>query len=61
VDHKSVLPAFAAESDSKNVDRSIGFEGTPDPPSGYYCFYDGGRLVKSDSQRGASKKLRRMS
>ena len=26
------------------VEKMIGFQGTPDPASGYYCVYDGGKL-----------------
>jgi len=38
--------------DSNDVQRvgieKIGFEGTPDPNSGYYCVYDEGRLSNTD-------------
>lgn len=27
------------------LERQIGFEGRPDPASGYYCLYNDGRLV----------------
>jgi hypothetical protein len=30
---------------NKGLDRNIGFEGTPDPSTGFYCFYNEGRLV----------------
>lgn len=26
------------------LEKLIGFEGRPDPASGFYCVYDGGRL-----------------
>jgi hypothetical protein len=29
----------------KDFDKSIGYEGTPDPSTGYYCTYNEGRLV----------------
>ena len=28
----------------EGLEKLIGFEGRPDPASGYYCVYDGGRL-----------------
>ena len=31
--------------DAKGLDRRIGFEGRADPSTGYYCFYNEGRLV----------------
>ena len=35
----------------KGVEKKIGFEGSPDPNSGFYCHYSSGRLVdKSDHQ-----------
>lgn len=30
------------------IEKLIGFEGRPDPASGYYCVYDGGRLQKKE-------------
>lgn len=30
------------------LEKLIGFEGKPDPGSGYYCFYNEGRLVNSE-------------
>jgi hypothetical protein len=41
---KSALDGIEATS-NKGLDRSIGFEGTPDPSTGFYCFYNEGRLV----------------
>lgn len=26
------------------IEKMIGFEGTPDPATGFYCVYDGGQL-----------------
>lgn len=42
------------------IEKMIGFEGRPDPASGYYCMYNEGRLVNSESDFGdrPSKKLR---
>ena len=41
-----------------NIDKIIGFEGRPDPASGFYCVYNEGRLVQSDADlRPSSKKL----
>jgi hypothetical protein len=28
----------------EGIEKMIGFEGRPDPASGFYCVYDGGRL-----------------
>ena len=41
---KSIL-----ESDDnvvEGIEKLIGFEGRPDPASGYYCVYDGGVIRK---------------
>lgn len=38
---KSVLDGV----DAKGLERRVGFEGTADPSTGYYCFYNEGRLV----------------
>lgn len=32
------------------IEKLIGFEGRPDPASGYYCVYDGGRLQRDKVQ-----------
>jgi hypothetical protein len=34
----------------EGIEKLIGFEGRPDPASGYYCVYDGGRLQKDKFQ-----------
>jgi len=40
------------------VEKLIGFEGRPDPSSGFYCVYNEGRLVNDgDNSRPSSKKL----
>ena len=44
---KSILddPATAIPD---GIEKMIGFEGTPDPATGYYCIYDGGKLKLGD-------------
>lgn len=39
---KAVLDGISAGSEKR-----MGFEGTPDPATGYYCVYNEGRLVSS--------------
>jgi hypothetical protein len=34
-----------SSKETKDFDKSIGYEGTPDPSTGYYCSYNEGRLV----------------
>jgi hypothetical protein len=42
-----------------NLEKIIGFEGKPDPNSGYYCVYNEGRLVNdNEAARPTSKKLK---
>lgn len=36
------------EGDVAGIEKLIGFEGTPDPSTGYYCFYNEGRMVQGD-------------
>ena len=31
-------------NDTDGMEKEIGFEGTPDPATGFYCIYDGGKL-----------------
>lgn len=55
---KSVLDD---ESIPTGLEKMIGFEGRPDPASGYYCMYNGGKLVTDngdDPMQKSSKKLR---
>ena len=41
-----------------NIEKIIGFEGRPDPGSGYYCYYNEGRLVSGGSEvKAPSKRL----
>jgi hypothetical protein len=35
-----------AETEGVGLEKVIGFEGRPDPASGFYCVYDEGRLKK---------------
>ena len=37
---KSVLEGASLDG----IEKAIGFEGKPDPATGFYCIYDGGRL-----------------
>ena len=32
----------------EGIEKLIGFEGRPDPATGFYCVYDGGRLKLGD-------------
>ena len=32
----------------EGIDKMIGFEGKPDPATGFYCIYDGGKLKLGD-------------
>jgi hypothetical protein len=44
---KSVVESAQVSADFEKG-KVIGFEGRPDPASGYYCFYNGGRLVNGE-------------
>lgn len=57
VDDDSAVWSVADKSaldgvDPKGLDRRIGFEGTADPSTGYYCFYNEGRLVNGAATDG---------
>lgn len=41
---KSVLDEAA-----DGIEKEVGFEGRPDPASGFYCMYKGGRLVDTST------------
>ena len=43
----------------KGLEKLIGFEGRPDPATGFYCMYNEGKLVTSDEdmKNRSSKKL----
>jgi hypothetical protein len=47
---KSVLN----DMDIKSIDKRMGFEGKPDPKTGYYCFYNEGRLVNGEKDSSSS-------
>ena len=52
----SIVDKSVCDDAPKGVDKKIGFEGTPDPNSGFYCHYSGGRLVdKSDEAKQMAK------
>ena len=53
---KSVLDE---EDIPAGFEKMIGFEGRPDPASGYYCMYNEGRMVTGDDDpiQRSSKKL----
>jgi hypothetical protein len=52
VDNATDIPADVEKG------KAIGFEGLPDPSSGFYCCYSEGRLVNSASDmKAASRKL----
>lgn len=53
---KSVLDESDIPTD---LEKLIGFEGRPDPSSGFYCVYNEGRLVSDgEDARPSSKKLK---
>lgn len=42
-----------AQNAPSGIEKIIGFEGKPDPASGFYCHYEGGRLVDRYSGEGS--------
>jgi len=53
---KTVLEASKVP---KSVEKMVGFEGRPDPASGFYCFYNEGKLVnEANKMRPSSKKVK---
>jgi hypothetical protein len=51
VDSKAVLEDANIPD---GIEKLVGFEGQPDPATGFYCQYDGGRLAepgKSSAKR----------
>ncbi|KAL3795421.1 hypothetical protein ACHAW5_006995 [Stephanodiscus triporus] len=40
------------------IERRIGFEGIPDKATGYYCYYNGGRIVERGETGGEKTSLR---
>ena len=41
-----------------SIEKLIGFEGRPDPSTGFYCVYDNGRLQGEKSTINASMMIR---
>jgi hypothetical protein len=42
------------------LEKLIGFEGRPDPATGFYCMYNEGKLVNTDDEgkrKSSSRKL----
>jgi hypothetical protein len=70
VDPRSVLSGLQAAaaaattaedaSPALKVERDVGFEGTADPSTGYYCTYDGGRRVGGASSAVGKPPSRRI-
>lgn len=55
-DEWSLVDKSVVDDGPKGVEKKVGFEGTPDPNSGFYCHYSGGRLVdKSDQAKQMAK------
>jgi hypothetical protein len=55
-----VDPKSTQDTDG-SAEKKIGFEGTPDPSTGFYCLYNAGRLVASADDaapQGSSKKVK---
>ena len=56
-----IIDKDALESAPAGLEKLIGFEGRPDPATGFYCMYNEGRLVNTDDDlksRSSSKKLK---
>jgi hypothetical protein len=48
-DEWKVVDIKAAMIDAtEGIEKSIGFEGKPDPASGFYCLYDNGKIKLGD-------------
>ncbi|KAL3921311.1 MAG: hypothetical protein SGARI_006711 [Bacillariaceae sp.] len=45
---KVVDKAILNDNTVEGLEKMVGFEGRPDPASGFYCVYDGGRLKLGD-------------
>jgi hypothetical protein len=42
------------------IEKLVGFEGRPDPATGFYCMYNEGKLVNTDDEgkrKSSSRKL----
>jgi len=56
-DEWSLVNKKVVDGAPKGVEKKVGFEGTPDPNSGFYCHYSGGRIVdKSDEAKQMAKR-----
>lgn len=51
---KSTTTTTSTDETAKPLEKLIGFEGRPDPNSGYYCVYNEGRLVNGESSSSSS-------
>jgi len=40
----TVVDKSVVDGAPDGIEKQIGFEGRPDPSSGFYCVFDGGRL-----------------
>ena len=47
----TVVDKSAVDAAPEGVEKLIGFEGKPDPASGFYCVYDNGRLTSDELKR----------
>ena len=43
-DEWKIVDKSSMGEEVEGLEKLIGFEGRPDPASGFYCIYDGGRL-----------------
>jgi hypothetical protein len=49
------IKAISNTANEENIEKKIGFEGIPDRATGYYCFYNQGRIVESTAEVGDNK------
>lgn len=45
-----------APTNTDVLDKDIGFEGTPDSASGFYCVYDQGKVLNASSSSGSEQR-----
>ena len=45
-----------ASTDADIIDKDIGFEGTPDSASGFYCVYDQGKVLNASTSSSSEPK-----
>jgi len=53
---KNTIVADSEETNNNNIERKLGFEGTADPNTGYYCHYDQGKMVDRRSRSNSQRK-----